>query len=186
MGPVSAKTYPGELWKSKDGLLAGYQPDYGRRGKTWVFGAFEPETGQAFTLCHDRRDSIGYIQLLEGVFERFPAKEWVLIADNLSTHISKDTPAALLAFDQQVQMLFIPKSCCWLNLIEPWWKELRSLALKGRRFEDSQPVIGSLQKATLTVTIIVIPTPGVRNLTHWQDLILHILQDFAMTKKRLE
>jgi hypothetical protein len=22
-----------------------------------------------------------------------------------------------------------------LNLIEPWWKQLRSLALKGRRFE---------------------------------------------------
>jgi transposase len=148
MGPVSAKTYPGELWKSKDGLLAGYQPDYGRRGKTWVFGAFEPETGQAFTLCHDRRDSIGYIQLLEGVFERFPAKEWVLIADNLSTHISKDTPAALLAFDQEVQMLFIPKYCCWLNLIEPWWKQLRSLALKGRRFEDIDEVILSIQKAT--------------------------------------
>jgi len=53
--------------------------------------------GQAFTLCHDRRDSIGYIQLLEGVFEHFPAKEWVLIADNLSIHISKETQAALLA-----------------------------------------------------------------------------------------
>jgi len=57
----------------------------GRRGKTWVFGAFEPATGQAFTLCHERRDSFGYIQLLEGVFEHFPAKEWVFIADNLST-----------------------------------------------------------------------------------------------------
>ena len=46
--------------------------------------------------------------IAEGVFERFPAKEWVLIADNLSTHISKDTQAALLAFDQEVQMLFPP------------------------------------------------------------------------------
>ena len=87
-----------------------------------------------------RRDSIGYIQLLEGVFERFPAKEWVLIADNLSTHISKDTQAGWLLTVQKAtddfvlpQMLFIPKYCCWLNLIEPWWKQLRSLALKGRR-----------------------------------------------------
>ena len=85
---------------------------------------------------------------LEGVFEHFPAKEWVLIADNLSTHTSKNTQAALLAFDQEVQMLFIPKYCCWLNLIEPWWKQLRSLALKGRRFEDIDEVILSIQKAT--------------------------------------
>jgi transposase len=31
--------------------------------------------------------------------------------------------------------LLIPKYASWLNLIEPWWKQLRSLALKGRRFE---------------------------------------------------
>ena len=30
-----------------------------------------------------------------------------------------------------MQFLFIPKYACWLNLIEPWWKQLRSLALKG-------------------------------------------------------
>jgi hypothetical protein len=53
MGPISAKTYPSELWKQDDGLRAGYKPDYGRRGKTWVFGAFEPATGQALTLCHE-------------------------------------------------------------------------------------------------------------------------------------
>jgi transposase len=34
-----------------------------------------------------------------------------------------------------VQLQFIPKYACWLNLIEPWWKQLRSLALKGHRFE---------------------------------------------------
>ena len=28
-----------------------------------------------------------------------------------------------------------PKYACWLNLIEPWWKQLRSLALNGRHFE---------------------------------------------------
>jgi HEPN domain-containing protein len=148
MGPISAKTYPGELWKPDDGLRAGYQPDYGRRGKTWVFGAFEPATGQALTFCHQKRDSAGYIQLLEGVFEYFPAKQWVLIADNLSTHTSRDTQAALLAYEQVVQVLFIPKYCCWLNLIEPWWKQLRSLALNGRRFDTVEEIIDSVAKST--------------------------------------
>ena len=33
------------------------------------------------------------------------------------------------------EMVFQPKYAAYLNLIEPWWKVLRSLALKGRRFE---------------------------------------------------
>jgi hypothetical protein len=33
------------------------------------------------------------------------------------------------------EFVFQPKYAAYLNLIEPWWKVLRSLALKGRRFE---------------------------------------------------
>ncbi len=33
------------------------------------------------------------------------------------------------------EFVFQPKYVTYLNLIEPWWKVLRSLALKGRRFE---------------------------------------------------
>jgi hypothetical protein len=36
---------------------------------------------------------------------------------------------------------------CWLNLIEPWWKQLRSLALKGRRFETTDELINTLKAA---------------------------------------
>ncbi|HLZ22215.1 MAG TPA: hypothetical protein VKQ30_08850 [Ktedonobacterales bacterium] len=33
------------------------------------------------------------------------------------------------------EVVFQPTYAAYLNLIEPWWKILRSLALKGRRFE---------------------------------------------------
>ena len=36
--------------------------------------------------------------------------------------------------------VFQPKCAAYLNLIEPWWKVLRSLALKGRRFETWEQV----------------------------------------------
>jgi hypothetical protein len=36
----------------------------------------------------------------------------------------------------------------YLNLIEPWWKVLRSLALKGRRFETWEQVAGAVERAT--------------------------------------
>jgi transposase len=143
---VSAKTYPGEVWK--DGLgRATFAPDYGRRGRVWVLGAFEPATGLAATLCSPRRDSASFIQLLELVLQTYPAREWVLITDNLTTHLSRDTQTALLAWPE-VELLLLPKYACWLNLIEPWWKQLRSLALKGRRFEDVDEIIEAVVQAT--------------------------------------
>jgi transposase len=146
LGPVSAKTYPGEVWTEGPGR-ATFAPDYGRRGTVWVLGAFEPATGLATTLCSPRRDSASFIQLLEQVLQSYPAREWVLITDNLSTHLSRETQTALIAWPE-VQLLFIPTYACWLNLIEPWWKQLRSLALKGRRFEDVDEVIEAVVLAT--------------------------------------
>jgi hypothetical protein len=34
-----------------------------------------------------------------------------------------------------------------LNLIEPWWKQLRSLALKGKRFENTQELVEAFIRA---------------------------------------
>jgi transposase len=113
----------------------------------WVLGAFEPATGLATTLCSPRRDSASFTQLLEQVLQTYPAREWVLITDNLSTHLSRDTQTALIAWPE-VELRFIPTYACWLNLIEPWWKQLRSLALKGRRFENVDELIEAVVQAT--------------------------------------
>jgi transposase len=65
---------------------------------------------------------------------------WLAVEDNLSTHHSRETKVALLAWPV-IQVQFIPKYASWLNLIEPWWKQLCStevaLVLKGRRFENA-------------------------------------------------
>ena len=109
------KTYPGEVWQS--GLnRATFEPDYGRRGKVWVHGAFEPATGQAEIVISPRRDTASHLQLIEKVIEKFPCERWLLIEDNLSTHHSRDVKTAFLAWPE-VQVQFIPKYACWLNLI---------------------------------------------------------------------
>lgn len=133
LGPLSAKSYPGETWQ-RGPYRATFQPDYGRRGKLWVHGAFEPATGEATILLSPRRDGASHIQLLEQMITTFPADGWIVIEDNLSIHKSQDVRTALLAWPE-IQILYLPTYACWLNLIEPWWKQLRSLALKGRRFE---------------------------------------------------
>jgi transposase len=133
MGPIAVKTYPGEEWKPGPSR-ATFEPDYGRRGKLWVHGGFEPASGRAVTLLSPGRDSASHIQLLEKILIAFPADRWLIIEDNLTIHASREVKLALAAWPE-IQLQFIPKYACWLNLIEPWWKQLRSLALKGRRFE---------------------------------------------------
>ncbi len=56
------------------------------------------------------------------------------ILDNLSAHRTTDVLLFMLAHPRW-EFVFQPKYAAYLNLIEPWWKVLRSLALKGRRFE---------------------------------------------------
>ncbi len=145
LGPLAVKTYPGEEWKPGPNR-ATFEPDYGRRGKLWVHGALEPATGRAAIVISPSRDSVSHIQLLELLPQVFPADRWLIIEDNLSIHTSRQTQLALTAWPE-IRVQFLPKYACWLNLIEPWWKQLRSLALKGRRFETLDQLTDALNAA---------------------------------------
>jgi hypothetical protein len=89
-----------------------------------------------------------FLPVLELVLQTYPAQEWFLMTDNLSTHASRETQAALLAWSE-VRLLLWPTHACWLNLIEPRWKQWRSLALKGRRVERIDEVIDAMRQATM-------------------------------------
>jgi transposase len=145
LGPLSAKTYPGEQYVPGT-LRATFEPDYGRRGTRWVHGAFEPATGEATVIVTERRDSASHLQLLEQLIARFPAERWLVIEDNLSIHASRDVKLALLAWPE-IQVQFLPRYASWMNLIEPWWKQLKSLALKGRRFDTADEIQDAMQHA---------------------------------------
>jgi hypothetical protein len=46
------------------------------------------------------------------------------------------------------EFVFQPVYAAYLNLIEPWWKVLRSLALKGRCFETWADIERAIAAAT--------------------------------------
>ena len=46
------------------------------------------------------------------------------------------------------ELVFQPTYAAYLNLIEPWWKGLRSLALAGRRFESWDDICQAIAGAT--------------------------------------
>ena len=123
--------------------------DYGRRGTGYVFGAFRPATGEAFTAPYDGRTTANWVDFLEQVeawLEAEAARVYAIL-DNLSTHRALDVLLLALAHPRW-EFVFQPTYAAYLNLIEPWWKVLRSLALKGRRFETWEEVCAAVAEAT--------------------------------------
>ncbi len=143
MGPVSAKTYPSARWSAHRPPL---EPDYGRRATIWIFGAFEPRTGQALTYADPGRGAVHFLAFLDQLVARWLG-DVILILDNLASHKTVDVLLWALAHPQ-VRFLFQPTYAPWLNLIEPWCKTLRSLALKGRRFEDADELTTAISVVT--------------------------------------
>jgi DDE superfamily endonuclease len=145
MGPESAKSIPGpRLGHVDPGTAcrprARQEIAYGRRGRGYIFGAFVPATGQTFTAPYRGRSTANLVAFLEHVEAWLdPAVERVYaVLDNLSAHRAPDVLLWALAHPRW-EVVFQPKYAAYLNLSEPGWKVLRSLALKGRRVAASRP-----------------------------------------------
>jgi transposase len=154
MGPESAKSIPGtRLVKVDPGTAcrarARQEIDYGRRGRGYIFGAFVPATGQTFTAPYRKRSTANFVAFLEHVEAWLdPAVERVYaVLDNLSAHRAPDVLLWALAHPRW-EFVFQPTYAAYLNLIEPWWKVLRSLALQGRRFATWEEVAEAVAAAT--------------------------------------
>jgi transposase len=105
--------------------------------------------GEALTAPYTRRTSANYVDFLAQVDAWIAPdiEQSYAIMDNLSTHRSTDGLLFSLAYPRW-EFVFQPKYAPYLNLIEPWWKVLRSLALKGRRFATWAEVCQAVQEAT--------------------------------------
>jgi len=157
MGPESAKSFPGQqLVRTAAGpaptapaARARQEIDYGRRGKGYIFGAFHPATGEAFTQPYAGRTIANWVDFLERVDTWLPqeAEPVYAILDNLNVHRATDVLLFSLAHPRW-EFVFQPIYAAYLNLIEPWWKVLRSLALKGRRFDTWDQVCQAIEAAT--------------------------------------
>ena len=157
MGPESAKSYPGkQLVRSIEVGPHGARPgrakqeiDYGRRGKGYVFGALREATGEVLTHSYGGRTTANWVDFLERVDRWVPTEveRIYAIVDNLSTHRAPDVLLFAVAHPRW-EFVFQPTYAAYLNLIEPWWKILRSLALKGRRFTTWEQIEQAVQDAT--------------------------------------
>ena len=155
MGPLSVRSYPGkELVRGRgEGGIAGrakweLQRDRDRKFGGYVFGAFIPATGEAFTATYTSRSIVTFLDFLEKVEAWVPESVGRIYAimDNLRAHKAYDVLFFSLAHPRW-EFVFQPKYAAYLNLIEPWWKTLKSLAIKGRFFESWEQVEEAVARA---------------------------------------
>jgi hypothetical protein len=157
MGPESATSFLGQQLPRSQPPADPPQPaerarqeiDYGRRGKGSIFGAFRPATGDALTSPYTRRTTGNWVDFLTQVDAWVPAEATTVyaIVDNLNVHRASDV--LLFSLHQpRWEFVFQPRYAAYLNLIAPWWKVLRSLALTGRRFETWEQLAQAVEVAT--------------------------------------
>jgi hypothetical protein len=147
--PVLGAPQPGQEEQVRRAERAKQEIDYGRRGKGYIFGAFRPATGEALTHPYPSRSAANWADFLARVEAWVPAEveRIYAIVDNLQAHRAVDVLLFALAYARW-EFVFQPKYAAYLNLIEPWWKVLRSLALEGRRFASWEEVCRAVEEAT--------------------------------------
>ena len=141
MGPVSAKSYPGQrLVRARPPAdappgtpaeRAKQEADYGRRASTYVYGAFDAATGTAFTACYERRTTASFVDFLERLEVWVPAEvtSVYVILDNLSAH--KGTKIKAWCAKNNVELCFTPTYSSWANPIECHFGPLRDFVLNN-------------------------------------------------------
>src|SRR3954467_13132504 len=164
MGPQSARSYPGRrggpacargLPRRARGQAGPSQSAASQAGDrlrpTWQRLCLRrlPATGEAFTETYAGRTTANWVDFL-GAVERWidaGVERVYAVVDNLNVHSATDVLLFALAHPRW-EFVFQPKYAAYLNLIEPWWKILRSLALKGRRFEAWPEIEEAVRRAT--------------------------------------
>ncbi len=157
MGPLSVRSYLGRepiyTRKGGNGGRAGRSKQEREHGRDrnpggYVFGAFQPATGEAFTATYTSRSIVTFVDFLEKVEAWLPegTQRVYAIMDNLRAHKAYDVLLFSLAHPRW-EFVFQPKYAAYLNLIEPWWKTLKSLALAGRSFVLWEEVETAIERA---------------------------------------
>ena len=119
-----------------------------RRGRPRV-RRLPASQGDALTAPYVGRTTANWVDFLgkvEAWIDPSVARVYAVM-DNLNTHSATDVLLFALAHPRW-EFVFQPKYAAYLNLIEPWWKILRSLALKGRRFETWAQIEEAVRRAT--------------------------------------
>jgi transposase/transcriptional regulator with XRE-family HTH domain len=128
------RTQPG--LPMKKGRLGTMTHDYKRNGTTCLFAALEILQGKVIGQCYARHRHQEFLKFLRRLDAQFPPELTLhLVMDNYGTHKHPNVQAWLKRHPRFVSH-FVPTSSSWLNLVERWFGELTTKAVRRGSFES--------------------------------------------------
>jgi transposase len=163
----------------KPGRCGTFTHDYKRHGTTSLFAALQLAEGRVIGECYSRHRHQEFLRFLRRLDTEFPPKQTLhLILDNYQTHGHANV-RRWLARHPRFVLHFIPTSSSWLNLVERWFAELSTKAVRRGSFHS----VADLQQAIARFLAAwnASPTPFV-----WTASVEKILEKVARCRRRLE
>lgn len=102
--------------------------------KTYVVGGVSPETGEIYTLTHEKFNSVVYISFLRMLLSSLQGTIY-LVTDNHPSHHSKATQG-FLEQNTRIQIIYLPEYSPDLNPQEEFWNYLRKKFLNNKVFKS--------------------------------------------------
>ena len=126
------RTQPGlPLKKGRCGTMT---HDYKRNGTTTLFAALETLQGKVIGQCYERHRHQEFLKFLRTLDQEFPGDVPLhLILDNYGTH-KHPKVQNWLKRHTRFAVHFVPTSSSWLNLVERWFGELTTKAIRRGAF----------------------------------------------------
>lgn len=134
----------------KKGRLGTMTHDYKRNGTTCLFAALELLQGKVIGQCYARHRNQEFLKFLRRLDAEFPGEVPLhLVMDNYGTH-NHPNVQAWLKRHRRFKFHFTPTSASWLNLVERWFAELTTKAVRRGSFssvEDLESTIAQFLEA---------------------------------------
>jgi transposase/transcriptional regulator with XRE-family HTH domain len=134
----------------KKGRLGTMTHDYRRNGTTCLFAALELLQGKVIGQCYARHRNQEFLRFLRRLNQEFPGDVPLhLVMDNYGTHTHPNVKAWLTRH-RRFNFHFTPTSGSWLNLVERWFAELTTKAVRRGSFcsvEDLETAIAKFLHA---------------------------------------
>ena len=127
-------------------------PTPGQNVKRYGFGAVNFMTGQVTHHIAERKNSDGFIRLLEQIVQTYcPGETWhgpkvALVIDNYIIHRSKKSSEMLAKYADRLCVVALPTYSPKLNLIERFWKHLRRKVTHNHLFKGIDALVAAVEQ----------------------------------------
>jgi transposase len=131
----------------RENMPARQSSDYERHGTTALFAALNVLSGEVIGACKEHHKAEDYIEFLKTVDKKCETgKVLHIIADNYSTHKTKEVKAYIESVPGRFQMHFTPTHSSWLNMAERWFAETTNKRIRRESWGSDKELVKAIQE----------------------------------------